>query len=307
MESALTFSSYSCPACDKTSIKRLGLLRKINGVIDVASPGYLYKCKTCSLLFRHPYIAESDLEKVYSECSSSAWAYTFRRYDFDLAIDVIQSLYPNGSILDIGCFRGDFLKLLPNSFQKYGTELSKQAREIAIQRGIQLIGTSIDKIEVNQPMFRTITLLDVIEHLCRPMDSLKKIAKLLLPGGIIIISTGNTDSFLWRLMRLDYWYYFPDHVSFFNLHWFKWACIQLDLKIVIVKKFSHSNDQYGKLWYPFSRCLAFWVWKNSGKYPPMQKLISNFYPFNRLCRWSSLPETRVSKDHMLVVLKSRYS
>jgi SAM-dependent methyltransferase len=305
MDSSLISSSYSCPACDGTSIKKLGLLREIYGPIVLPTPGNLYKCDSCALLFRHPYISESELKKAYKEFSSAAWTYTGRRNDFDLAADVIQNSYPNGTILDIGCFRGDFLNLLPNTFLKYGTELSKSARKIARQHGIKIVGTSINHMEINRPMFHVITLLDVFEHLTNPMDSLKKVAKLLLPGGIIIISTGNTDSFLWRLMRLDYWYYSPEHVSFFNLRWFRWACIHLQLKITMTRKFSHIKDTDNRKWRQFSKGLFFWVWKNAGLHPPLQKLISSFYPFNRICRWPSPPGTHFWEDHILVVMKSK--
>ena len=304
MENTLSSSSYKCPSCDGIHTKNLGLLRKVDGIIDLPFPGHLYKCKSCSLLFRRPYVTESKLHKIYNEYPVNTLPGKDRRIDFDLASNAIKNFFSSGSILDIGCSTGDFLNKLPASFQKYGVELSEPAQSVAKQHGIEIVGSSLNHLEIYQHMFHIITFIDVIEHLPKPMESLKNAAKLLLPGGIIIISTGNTDALPWRLMRLDYWYYFPQHVSFFNLDWFKWACKELKLNIVKVNKFSHSNSKSDNLWYPFSRCLAFWVWRNTGKHPPLQKFISSFYPFNRICRWSSPPETYFWKDHMLLVLNS---
>jgi len=301
----LSSSSHKCPSCDEIHTKNLGLLSKVDGIIDLPFPGYLYKCNSCSLLFRRPYIPESKLEEAYNEYPVDKVLGGDRRTDFELASDVIKNSFSNGKVLDIGCSNGSFLNKLPESYQKFGVEISKPAQSIAKQHGIAIVGSSLNHLEIYHRMFHVITFIDVIEHLPKPMESLKNAAKLLLPGGIIIIATGNTNSLAWRLMRLDYWYYFPQHVSFFNLNWFKWACKELKLKIIKIIKYSHASGRSINLCYLFSRCLAFWVWRNAGQHPPLQKFISSFYPFSRICRWSSPPETYFWKDHILVVLKSQ--
>lgn len=296
--------SLPCPACGEIPTTNLGQLRAKNGVVHLSDPGNLYRCLMCGLLFRRPYPSPLDLVEAYSELPANQWDYTQGRPDFDLAVSVIRNALPSGCILDVGCFRGDFLTMLPGDYQKYGIEPAGSAREIAQWRRITLIGSSIEQIEINRPMFHAITLLDVIEHLPYPLASLQELAKLLLPRGILILSTGNTDAIPWRLMQQDYWYYFPEHVSFFNPRWFRWAAKQLDLDLVLVRRFSHFKGSAIERWRQFARCLAFWVVKHHDRYPSLQQVICSVHPFSRVSQWSSPPMAHLWRDHMLVVLKS---
>lgn len=293
-----------CPACGASITSDLGRMKGSSGVVHLSDPGNLYQCSTCGIMFRRPYPSPSDLAEAYSALSTDYWDYTEGRTDFALAVSAVLNSAPSGCILDVGCFRGDFLAMFSDNYQKYGIEPAKSAREIARQRGINLIGSSMEEIEIKSPMFHFITLLDVIEHLPYPLKSLQKIADLLLPGGVLIVSTGNTDALPWRLMGQDYWYYFTEHVSFLSPRWFRWAARQLGLTVVTVKKFSHKEGSVFARWRQLAQCLVFLALKHANKYPPLQKVISSVYPFNRVSQWSSPPKTNLWKDHMLVVLKS---
>jgi SAM-dependent methyltransferase len=185
-----------------------------------------------------------------------------RRY-FDLALAEIRRGPPAATALDIGCFRGDFLALLPSSLQKSGIEPSRAARHRAEQRGIKIIGDTLDTAVVENGSFDLIFMMDVAEHLPDPFDGLKKISRWLAPGGRLIVTTGNSDALLWRLSRLNYWYYFPQHISFCNRRWFEWAARQLDLEIISLAKFSHSRRAYGKWfvperWRQLAKSLILW-------------------------------------------------
>jgi 2-polyprenyl-3-methyl-5-hydroxy-6-metoxy-1,4-benzoquinol methylase len=147
---------------------------------------------------------------MYSELSSDLWQKNIKiRPDFSLAVRVISEMLPSGQVLDVGCFRGEFLSMLSKDYQKYGVEPSEAAQEVALERGIILLGASIEQIDKHSK-FHVITLIDGIEHLPDPFCSLQKLSSLLLPDGILIIATGNTDSLLWRLLGTDYWYYLTE-------------------------------------------------------------------------------------------------
>jgi SAM-dependent methyltransferase len=305
MERELTGLLVSCPACDETTTKKLGPLREICGAIDLYVPGHLYQCDSCTLLFRHPYILESDLEKAYENYSSNTWADTRERSAFNLSAGVIRSSFEEGNVLDIGCFQGDFLKRLPDTYQKFGIEPSNPAREIARKRGIDLVGYSIHRVVTNCSMFHAITLLDVFEHLPRPIDALKKSLSLLLPGGIIIVATGNSDYFLWRLMRRDYWYYFPEHVVFANPRWFRWAAKQLNLDIIMVRTIPHIKGSISKKCRQVFNCFVYWLFKHIRIYDRLFRTAGYIYPFSRVKKWTSAPLANLLPDHILVVLKSK--
>jgi SAM-dependent methyltransferase len=171
---------------------------------------------------------------------------------------------------------------------------------------VTLVGSLLEDLELNQDMFDCITLFDVIEHLPSPLASLQKLALHLLPGGALLISTGNTDVVPWRLMRRHYWYYYTDHVSFFNPGWFDWAARRLDLSLERVKKFSRNGGSIWGRWRQFAQCLAFWTVQNTAKWPAvLVKLITAIYPFNRVGQWPEPPMANLWPDHILVVLKSK--
>jgi hypothetical protein len=135
---------------------------------------------------------------------------------------------------------------------------------------------------MNKPRFHAITLLDVIEHLTHPLLSLRKL----------------------RIMRLDYWYYFSEHVSFFNPRWFKWAGRQLDLKVVLLKRFSHFGDSIFERLRQLAHCFAFRLAKGLESTSRCQKVLSSLQLFNRTKQWSHSPSAHRWRDHMFVVLKS---
>ena len=68
--------------------------------------------------------------------------------------------------------------------------------------------------------FDAITLFEVIEHLKHPLPLLIECRRVLRPGGLLLISTGNTASWTAAAMR-ERWDYFHiardgGHISFYN-------------------------------------------------------------------------------------------
>jgi SAM-dependent methyltransferase len=295
----------ACPACNQNEITGHGKLRQMRGVIKLSDPGNLYECASCGLLFRYPYISPSEALQIYEGLPEDLWVYNDKRADFHSVVKLILRLLPSGNILDVGCHRGDFLNMLPNKFHKYGVEPSESARNVAIHNGINLVGTTIDNIEINHPMLHIITLFDVIEHIHYPLNALQTLIKLLVPGGILALSTGNTKALPWRLMQNDYWYYFTEHVCFFCPGWFRWASKQLSLDLVLVKRFSHFQGPYCEKWRQFARCVAYWSVRSVENYHFVSKAINSIYPFNKVKGWDSPPNTNLWSDHMVVVLKAR--
>ena len=153
--------------------------------------------------------------------------------------------------------------------------------------------------------FDIITLIDVIEHLPFPFSALKKVAALLRSGGILMVTTGNTNALPWRLLRLDYWYYTSEHVSFFNPRWFRWAARELDLEMIRMEEFSHQEGLPLERWRQFVQGLSFLILKKLARYPLVKHLISRVYPFNRAVHWRSPPPALLWKDHLLVALQAK--
>ncbi len=108
-------------------------------------------------------------------------------------------------------------------------------------------------------------------------------------------------------MRLDYWYYTPEHISFFNPPWFRWASKQLDLPIIEMVKLSHHVGSLGESCRQFGQGLTFLFLKRLSRYPGLKKLLSRFYPFDHAVHWTHPPPALSYKDHLLVALQAKKS
>jgi SAM-dependent methyltransferase len=240
----------SCPACQERHPRALGAVASRNSDFGFADGGDLFECPKCFLLFLEKPARANDVNEMYEGLPANLLPESVGRRDFDLALEVTQAGSRPLTVLDVGCFRGDFLQRLPNTVAKYGIEPSREARQMMAERGIELLGETIDTANAPNMRFDFIYLMDVAEHLPNPLTDIQKLARWLKPGGKLIITTGNSDALPWRLSRLSYWYYLPQHLSFCNRRWFEWAAGQSGLHLVRSATFSHSRQAYGKLFVP---------------------------------------------------------
>ncbi|WP_397444870.1 class I SAM-dependent methyltransferase [Polaribacter sp. R77954] len=97
------------------------------------------------------------------------------------------------NILDVGAGTGDFLKVCANnSWNVFGTEPSKEARNIAQQKGITL-QDDLSKFKNNK--FDVITLWHVLEHVENLEEYIYQLNSLLKNDGRLIIAVPNHKSY----------------------------------------------------------------------------------------------------------------
>ena len=185
-----------------------------------ADPGSLYRCRDCSLWFRSPLPSPEELLAYYQGLREAEWwQYGQEREVWRYVKAELQGL-PGSSVLDVGCFRGDLLAYLGDGFQRFGVEPSSDARHKAESRGVAIVGDRIESLRQEQRRFGAVTLIDVIEHLPKPLESLQTLSRLLDETGKLIIFTGNTNALSWRFALQHYWYSaMPEHVAFFAPAW----------------------------------------------------------------------------------------
>jgi SAM-dependent methyltransferase len=124
-------------------------------------------------------------------------------------------------LLDVGCSNGAFISAAQSlGIRAAGVEPSAAPAQAAIESGLQVYQGFLQDIHLPEASFDVVTLFEVIEHLKDPLSLFKECHRVLHKGGLLVIRTGNTDS--WTAHhRKDRWEYFSTsehggHISFFN-------------------------------------------------------------------------------------------
>ena len=141
------------------------------------------------------------------------------RRGFRGAIDALRTKgIAHGRLLDVGCAYGYFLLEAMPHFRCSGIEVSAAAVEYCRGRGldVDLGSLSGDYLAAHGP-FDAVVMMDVIEHLETPAEAVESIAAAMSPGGALMITTGDWEAALaklmgrrWRLMTP------PQHLWFFS-------------------------------------------------------------------------------------------
>jgi SAM-dependent methyltransferase len=140
------------------------------------------------------------------------------RREFARTVEFIRKYCPRGRLLDVGCAYGFFLQEAKPFFEVAGVELADDAAAHGRRSGLNVLTGGADESTLAQlGGMDVIVLLDVIEHLPSPRDTLALCARHLVPGGIIVVTTGDFGSLSarlagarWRLMTP------PQHLWFFS-------------------------------------------------------------------------------------------
>jgi 2-polyprenyl-3-methyl-5-hydroxy-6-metoxy-1,4-benzoquinol methylase len=160
----------------------------------------------------------------------------------------VAAMVPRGatSVLDVGCGFGGLATLLRSQDIKkiYGIEINPSASEHLEKIYDQHWIGSVESINLPQELnsFDCIIFADVLEHLVDPWETLKKYAKYLSPGGVIVASIPNARNLglIYRLLFRGRWTYGESgildktHLRFFTRKEIEILFIQAGLKIEMI-------------------------------------------------------------------------
>jgi 2-polyprenyl-3-methyl-5-hydroxy-6-metoxy-1,4-benzoquinol methylase len=124
-------------------------------------------------------------------------------------------------LLDVGCSSGAFLNTAVNlGFLAEGIEPAPKAAAAALASGLNVRQGFLQEAGYADGKFDAVTLIEVIEHLSQPLELLEEIHRILRPGGVLLIGTGNAAS--WSMAAMgSRWEYLSiskhgGHISFFS-------------------------------------------------------------------------------------------
>lgn len=122
-----------------------------------------------------------------------------------------------GRLLDVGCAAGFFLaEARRRGWEVAGIELSASMRERAEVAAPGRVFARWSEARQALARLDAVTMWEYIEHCPAPLDELREAAALLRPGGLLALSTPNTEHRLARTSRHAWREYKPPaHVGFF--------------------------------------------------------------------------------------------
>ena len=212
-------SSLKCPICRSGNTEKFW-----------AMPGYrLVRCQNCSAAW-DPLPPEKFLslyDKTYFVNENPKGGYTnyfegmrINRKTFsDRLAKIEKKLGKKGRLLDVGCALGDCLLEAKRLGWKEaeGIEVSDYAYQFAKGRGLNVKPGTLSENSYQPNSFEAVTYQDVIEHIPDPVNELKKIYKILKPGGIIFLVTPDVGGF-WSGLLGPLWYHYKprEHLVYFS-------------------------------------------------------------------------------------------
>jgi len=130
------------------------------------------------------------------------------RREFAREVAFIRRYRRSGRLVEIGCAYGFFLQEATDFFEVVGLELAAAAAASCRDRGLNVLAGQASAENLRRLGSADVfVLLDVLEHLSDPFDTLARCATCLKPGGLIVLTTGDFASPLarltgarWRLM-----------------------------------------------------------------------------------------------------------
>jgi len=246
-------SAHACRACGSAHVTLRG--RKHGDFIRREFE--FHQCRDCGLMFVEPFSGFEIYNDAYYrgrgpdpyvdyETEYHDWRASDRGFEFDdmarLAEKFLAPSEAPGSgaasgsdgtesrsatrplrWLDFGCGSGAFLKYLREHGPIHGRPLELTGHDVGSYADLL---KSHDRFRIldldelsREPSdgYDVISMIEVIEHLPHPHDPLALVARLLKPGGLLLLTTGNLDSPIARRQGIHYRYCAPEiHVSLFN-------------------------------------------------------------------------------------------
>jgi SAM-dependent methyltransferase len=192
----------------------------------------ILRCSSCGLLFRKDLPAPDDLAGLYDTAyfraedrSQGGEGYAdyvgeaeLHRLNARRRLSLLEGFTSPGSLLDVGCAAGFFLdEARRRNWQVTGVELSAEMAEWA--SGTLGLDSVLQGSFTGRPWdegtFDCVTMWDYIEHTIDPVSELQLARRVLRPGGVLALSTGDAGSLAARVTGRRWHLLTPRHHNYF--------------------------------------------------------------------------------------------
>jgi SAM-dependent methyltransferase len=191
----------------------------------------IFECRSCGLAWWEPprggVAPEALYDAGYFEDPGAARGYDdYAGLEPALRVSFARRIARLGAppgagarLLDVGAAYGFAVSEARRAgWRAFGIEISTAAarRAQAASPGCVVVAHAL-KTPFPDASFETITLWDVLEHLPDPQAALAELVRLLAPGGVLALSTGDVCSLVARLSGARWHLYtLPEHLFFYS-------------------------------------------------------------------------------------------
>src|SRR5438067_5539864 len=102
-------------------------------------------------------------------------------------------------VLEIGVRDGSFGDAAAREFEYVGIDRAAPAARAARSRGLEVYGSTVPNFVNTGPAFDAIALFHVFENMANPHDALARMKDLLKPGGVLLLSTFDTEGLVYLI------------------------------------------------------------------------------------------------------------
>ena len=191
--------------------------------------GYVRECSACGLAFssctkQEFYMSLEDHWSTSSHIDPPLSSIKRLRQRRSKELKVAKKLIGSKQqlkLLDIGCRTGTMVSLFDSfGLDARGIDPAAQPVEMGRSAGRKLDIGFVEQQGYASNSFDIVTMYEVIEHLPNPDVVLSEISRILRPGGILIVGTGNYASWT-RMLRKSNWDFFSlrgrgGHIYFYS-------------------------------------------------------------------------------------------
>jgi len=217
-------------------------------------PIRLLRCNSCGLAFKEITTTAEAERQLYSGWKAQGQdVYLPSQPD---GISYVKSLIDKHlnqnfqtssalSVLDVGVGEGYFIQMF-SRHQTYGIELERMpGLDYEKMLNGQLIVGQLETLDLTpyKGFFHLVTVFDVFEHFLDARAAMANLGKVLRPGGLLAIETGDMDSFAARLWGRNRWWYviLPVHKLFWNKASLKKALAAEGMEVIHFERKAHKD------------------------------------------------------------------